>query len=113
MPGSPTNSTPWQQSYATVYDRTRVMSATSVVNIPLYNYHRSHRKHLGIYVGFEADGMVMVGVIIPSPNTLTFSQLKPMAQRRLGPTFVLWESMATIRGVDRGLKKVVLPGPFI
>jgi hypothetical protein len=57
MPGSPTNSTPWQQSYATVYDRTRVMSATSVVNIPLYNYHRSHRKHLGIYVGFEADGM--------------------------------------------------------
>jgi len=57
MPGSTVNSTLWQQGYATVYDRTRVISASAVVNVALYNYHSRHRKHLGVYVGFEADGM--------------------------------------------------------
>jgi len=48
------------QGYATVFDRTRVMSATSTVSVALYNYRvgGSNRKHLGIYIGWEADGML-------------------------------------------------------
>ena len=36
------------------------MSALTVVNIPLYNYRSGgvHRKHLGIYIGWEDDGML-------------------------------------------------------
>lgn len=48
------------QGYETVFDRTRIMSAMSVVNIPLYNYRAGgiHRKHLGMYIGWEDDGML-------------------------------------------------------
>ena len=59
LPGSSVNSTLGQR-FATIYDRVRAIAATAVVNIPLYNYpRRCHRKHLGIYVGFEADGMII------------------------------------------------------
>ena len=58
MPGY-SNST-LVQGYATVFDRTRVMSAMAAVIMPLYNYliGSTHEKHLGIYIGFEADGML-------------------------------------------------------
>lgn len=46
------------QGYGTTFDRMRVMSATAVVTVPLYNYRLNctEKKHLGIYVGWEADG---------------------------------------------------------
>jgi hypothetical protein len=46
--------------YKTVYDRVRVLSALSVVHMPLYNYYpgRDEDRHLGSYIGLEADGMV-------------------------------------------------------
>jgi hypothetical protein len=57
MPGA--SNLTFVQGYATVYDRTRVMSAMATVNIPLYNYRDGRRrKHLGMYIGFEADGML-------------------------------------------------------
>jgi hypothetical protein len=35
------------------------MSAMATVNVPLYNYRGARRrKHLGMFVGFEADGML-------------------------------------------------------
>lgn len=45
--------------YETTYDRVRVLSAQSVADFPLFNYHvaRGEQKTLGSYVGFEADGM--------------------------------------------------------
>ena len=48
------------QGYATVFDRTRVMSAMAAVIVPLYNYliGSTREKHLGIYIGFAADGML-------------------------------------------------------
>lgn len=43
----------------TTYDRLRVMSATAVIQIPIYNYGVNSRltRPLGTYVGFEAGGI--------------------------------------------------------
>lgn len=47
------------QGYTTVFDRTRIMSASAVVGVPLYNYRLGgSKKHLGMYIGWEADGMI-------------------------------------------------------
>jgi len=45
--------------HETTYDRLRVLSATSMIQIPLYNYGRGTRfnRPLGTYIGLEADGM--------------------------------------------------------
>jgi hypothetical protein len=62
MPGS------WKganaSGYRTTYDRVRVSSAFSIIEFPLYNYDGMGRrkKHLGMYVAFEADGL-FVGYI--------------------------------------------------
>lgn len=46
--------------YSTTYDRVRVLSAMSVIELPLYNYKSGTDKHLGTYIGLNTDGM-MVG----------------------------------------------------
>mmetsp|Transcript_30884 Transcript_30884/g.92555 ORF Transcript_30884/g.92555 Transcript_30884/m.92555 type:complete len:1871 (-) Transcript_30884:814-6426(-) len=44
--------------YKTLYDRLRVTSATTVIQIPLYNYDVSDGKHvLGTYISSEVDGL--------------------------------------------------------
>ena len=45
--------------HETTYDRLRVLSATSMIQIPLYNYGRGTRfnRPLGTYISLEADGM--------------------------------------------------------
>jgi hypothetical protein len=46
--------------YATTYDRVRVMSALTVMSMPLYNYNpgSGENVNLGLFVGLQADGMV-------------------------------------------------------
>lgn len=47
--------------YETTYDRIRVLSAISVVEFPIFNYDSgdlARIKHLGMFVGLEADGML-------------------------------------------------------
>ena len=44
--------------YASTYGRVRVLSALSSVMIPLYNYDTSDDKPFGMYIGYEADGML-------------------------------------------------------
>jgi len=44
--------------YRSTYDRVRVLSALSSVLIPLYNYDISNDKPFGMYIGYEADGML-------------------------------------------------------
>ena len=44
--------------YDATYDRVKILSALSTVFIPLYNYDKSNSKPVGMYVGFEADGML-------------------------------------------------------
>jgi hypothetical protein len=57
MPGA--SNLTFEQGYATVFDRTSAMSAMATVNMPLYNYRVGRRrKHLGMFIGFEADGML-------------------------------------------------------
>ena len=58
MPGALNSSMAY--GYSTVYDRTRVLSAAAIASIPIYNYrHGSRKKHLGVYVGMEAEGMIL------------------------------------------------------
>eukprot|EP00592_Proboscia_alata_P029677 CAMPEP_0194443728 /NCGR_PEP_ID=MMETSP0176-20130528/126869_1 /TAXON_ID=216777 /ORGANISM="Proboscia alata, Strain PI-D3" /LENGTH=1495 /DNA_ID=CAMNT_0039270017 /DNA_START=354 /DNA_END=4842 /DNA_ORIENTATION=- len=54
VPGSDKGST--AQGYETTYDRLRVMSALSVVQMPLFNNNKGHRDS---YIGFDADGMLL------------------------------------------------------
>jgi hypothetical protein len=44
--------------YDTTYDRVQIMAALSSIIIPLYNYDTSNDKMFGLYIGFEADGMM-------------------------------------------------------
>jgi len=44
--------------YTTTYDRLRVVSALSVIQIPLHNYYLTDQNQLGTYIGFDADGML-------------------------------------------------------
>ena len=57
-PGSPKGKN--ASGYTTTYDRLRVVSALSVIQIPLHNYYEytSERNQLGTYIGFDADGML-------------------------------------------------------
>ena len=58
MPGALNSSMAY--GYSTVYDRTRVLSAAAIASIAIYNHrHGSHRKNLGVYVGMEAEGMLL------------------------------------------------------
>jgi len=47
------------QGYGTTYDRLRMLSTLSVIQIPLYNYGStaSSGRPLATYIGFESDGM--------------------------------------------------------
>jgi hypothetical protein len=58
VPGTEKGST--AGGHTTTYDRMRVLSATSMIQIPLYNYGSDTQatRPLGSYVGFEADGML-------------------------------------------------------
>uniref|UniRef100_A0A7S4IG44 Uncharacterized protein n=1 Tax=Odontella aurita TaxID=265563 RepID=A0A7S4IG44_9STRA len=47
------------KGYQTTYDRLRVISASSAIQVPLYNYDNSRDKALATYIGFEADGMLV------------------------------------------------------
>ncbi|CAB9506181.1 expressed unknown protein [Seminavis robusta] len=46
--------------YATTYDRVRVLSAMAAIQFPLYNYYpgRDEERHLGSFIGLDADGMM-------------------------------------------------------
>lgn len=58
MPGA--NKGASAAGFETTYDRVRTLSALTAVEFPLYNYFpgRDESRHLGTYVGLEADGMV-------------------------------------------------------
>lgn len=57
MPGAYKGSS--AAGYDTTYDRVRVLSALSVADFPIYNYHvgPGEQRMLGTYMGLEADGM--------------------------------------------------------
>jgi len=65
--------------YETTYDRLRVFSALSTILFPLYNYRaalvsKGENRFLGVYIGWEADGMLAgwSGCQHPSPNYAHF-----------------------------------------
>ncbi|KAL7547634.1 hypothetical protein ACHAWF_010919 [Thalassiosira exigua] len=45
-------------NYDTTHKRVQIISALSSVFMPLYNYDKSNGKTVGLYVAFEADGML-------------------------------------------------------
>ena len=57
---SDVNKTLSESGFYSTYDRVRTLSAMATVEFPLYNYFpgRDESKHLGMYLGIEADGMV-------------------------------------------------------
>lgn len=64
--------------FNTTYDRVRTLSAMATVEFPIYNYFpgRDESKHLGMYIGIGADGMVSAAVEQFGPlHSLTSSPL--------------------------------------
>ena len=58
MPGSEKGAL--ASGFETTYDRVRVLSALAVIHFPLYNYFpgRDEERHLGSFIGMDADGSV-------------------------------------------------------
>ena len=57
LPQNPEKKNP-NTNYGSTYDRVRIVSALSAVMVPIYNYAKSNDKPLGLFLSYEADGMI-------------------------------------------------------